>query len=676
MRKGKNFRRMAGTVLAAALLFSACGQKAGNAGKEEDAPVYGEEGFTQAAELSMSGLQAKMPGSGNPQTVISADSVISTRLTSSTSSTSSIEPVVSVTSGGLVDDRGNGQMELTTDKLATEKVTTNKVTTKDGELPIDETYFPDAAFRDYIRAYVDKDRNNRLSQYERNALRGLGSVKCMGGLSDGGYLADGVGRAEKLRAIKSLEGIEYFENLEEIYFEGAYELQKLPLNNPKLKSVYVKCSSVQEFSIENGEELTSLSYRIQGIAQMPWKTFTKLANLEVAEEEISLVDLFACKELQSISLEGCNLDLSGFLGTDTLRKLTALSLNYCTLSVPEGLESLDFKCFPELQEFYYSAMKGKDCILVKELLFQDNSWLKQITFESKIADRIVLPNMDVYFEIPEDFAGCEILFAEELLLDTGKTLPWGSVWLTAQNFPDPLWRQYLYEYADQDRNLILTDLELRSVRELSAENDQYLSNIRRLKSETQLKRIQSFQGIEYLENLRVLRLNEGAAVKELHLNNPRLTELLLPSTLTMFSIENPDNLIRLTFHSRAGMELDLGGMYALEEVNLTNITADFSKLLQNRNLNRVRLVNCTNLGGKLEMLDFSGHRGLEHLTVVMGEGQDESWADSIRFGSENSYTGSGSIYLEGNVTKTLILPKQGFECQIEGDASECEIVYQ
>jgi hypothetical protein len=48
-------------------------------------------------------------------------------------------------------------------------------------------------------------------------------------------------------------------------------------------------------------------------------------------------------------------------------------------------------------------------------------------------------------------------------------------------------------------------------------------------------------------------LNEGAVIKELYLNYPRLTELILPSTLEKFSIKNPDNLKKLTFYSGEGI---------------------------------------------------------------------------------------------------------------------------
>lgn len=634
MGKGKQFQRTVGVMLTAALFLAACGQRE-DTDKVADVPLYGEEELAQQAEFLSTGLQAELPE--NLQITASTTSQVFVREPEET-------PAVQIA--------------------------------EDEELPIDETYFPDEAFREYIQTYVDKDRNHRLSRKERDALCGLGSVKCPGGLLDGSSLTGGLKQAEKLRAIKSFEGISYFENLEEIYFEGGYALQKLPLDNPNLKSVYVKCNSIQEFSIENGIKLTALTYRGAGTVKISWETLTKLADLELTDVDISLKDLLECGELQNLSLTGGSLELSGDLLPNTWEKLAKFSLNSCSISVPEERESLDFAIFPNLREFSYSGGKEKDCLWAKELLFQNNVQLNKVIIDNKISDRIILPNMDVYFEIGGDSADCEVLFAEELLLDTKKVLPQGSIWLNAQNFPDAVFRQYLYEYADHDKNYILTELELKSVRELSGQNDLYLSKIGRFKSETLLKRIRSFQGIEYLQNLRVLRLNEGAVVKELYLDHPLLTELLLPSTLTTISIKNPDNLKKLTFHSREGMELDLGGMYALEEVSLSNITADFSKLLQNKNLSCVGLKNCSNLGKKGEVLDFSDLRGLSYLAIVTEEELDTPWADSIRFGSENSYTKSGTIYLSDGVTNQVILPEKGFQCEIEGDASKCEIIYQ
>lgn len=632
MKKGRQFVHMGGTILTVALFLTACGQRGENTDSAVDNSSYGKEALTQPAEFEFlsAGLRAELA----EDTLITA----------------------STTSKVFVGNRE----EMSTARIA------------EDELPIDENYFPDEAFRDYLRTYVDMDGNRRLSKKERDALCGLGSVKCPGGLLDGSF-AGGLKRAEKLCEIKSLEGISYFENLEEIYFEGGYALQKLPLDNPNLKSVYVKCNSIEEFSIENGAELTSLVYRGAGVEKISWQTFTKLTNLELTDVDISLNDLLGCGELQNLSLTGGNFELD--LLPNALEKLANLSLNSCNLSVPKERESLDFAMFPNLREFSYSAGKEKDYLLVKELLFQNNEQLDKIILDRKIADRIILPNMDVYFEIGEDSANCEILFAEELLLDTEKVLPQGSIWLNAKNFPDAVFRQYLYEYADLNKDHILTEFELKSVRELSGQNDLYLSKIQRFKSETLLKRIRSFQGIEYLQNLRVLKLNEGAVIKELYLNHPRLTELILPSTLTKFSIKNPDNLKKLTFYSREGMELKLDEMYALEEVSLSNITADFSKLLQNKNLRRVKLENCSHSGERMETLDFSGLKGLSSLTIVT-EKEPVLWADSICFGSENSYTKSGKIYLSSGVTNQVVLPEKGFQCEVEGDMPKCEIVYR
>jgi len=71
----------------------------------------------------------------------------------------------------------------------------------------------------------------------------------------------------------------------------------------------------------------------------------------------------------------------------------------------------------------------------------------------------------------------------------------GSIGLNVKNFLDAVFRQYLYEYADLNKDHILTEFKLKSVRELSGQNDLYLSKIRMVKSKTLLKRIRSFHGL-------------------------------------------------------------------------------------------------------------------------------------------------------------------------------------
>lgn len=518
----------------------------------------------------------------------------------------------------------------------------------DGALPLDEAHFPDEAFRAYLAVYVDENGDGILSRKERDAVLGFGSVECQGGLADGTYeKKDNMTRGEQLRAIQSMEGIEYFTNLQEIYFKGGYKLQKLLLDNPKLTSVWVEISSLEEFSIRNASELCSFHYAVCASENIAWNEMTKLERLELIGAELAFDELEHCKSLTCLSLEGCR------------------------LLTQEDAKGLDFSAFSGLSEFYCSMPGRRDVELAEELHFENNEKLAKVVLDAKAARKLILPGIDVDCFVEGAAETCEVLFADEMRLDTTEALPEGSVWLTAENFPDVVFRQYLYRYADQDRDHILTAQERGLLTELGEMEDMTLSEEEKQQREEMLKRVYSFEGIYYLENLRRIYLDGEYKVKELYIDNPGLEELLLSGTdIDKFSIKNPDSLKRLIIFNESELELDLDEMKSLEAVNIRNVTADFAKLLQNENLQSIILQDCTNREPQEEM-DFSILRHLGSILIYTKNPQEEYWTERLYFGSKGRES-RGSVRLSGNVAKKAIISGKGVYCAA---GQGCEVIY-
>lgn len=543
-----------------------------------------------------------------------------------------------------------GATQENTDLLTRTSASAMLTPQPDVELPLNETYFPDEAFREYLAAYVDRNGDGMLSQEERDAILGLGSVESRGGLADGTYAGKAnLARGEMLRGIRSMEGIEYFRNLKEIYFEGSYALQKLPLDNPHLDSVWVSLSSVEEFSIKNAAELRSLCYRTRGSENIAWNELTKLEYLEVSDAELALEDLVQCKNL------------------------SYLTLNCCKLT---GAEAPDFSGLSNLREFYCYVPEGQEGYLAKELHLENNEKLVKVTLSAKAAEKVILRDMNVKHAVEGTWEACTILFADELALDTAQALPEGSIWLTAENFPDEAFRQYLYQYVDENKDHILTEEERNAQVELGEVDYDGRMKLETKRKQAVLEQVRTFEGIQYLGNLQKLVLTAEYAVEKLHLDNPCLEEVQVIGTgIKEFSIKRAENLMLLFFTAKESVELDLSETQKLEQLSLTNASLDLRQVLQNQELCSLNLRNCSVVQPQ-EQVDFSGLTHLEQVSIILENTPEEYWAQSMCFGEAiGAAEWSGGVKLSSGVTGQVILKSNESYCKILDDAKECEIIY-
>ncbi|MBQ9119097.1 MAG: hypothetical protein IJY09_03445 [Lachnospiraceae bacterium] len=563
----------------------------------------------------------------------------------------------------------NGSEEVSVTPKPTE-VPKTIVSAAAEELAIDAVHFPDEAFRTYLTTYVDLDKNGLLSPKERDALQGLGSVESVGGLMDGQYDGkENLKRAEMLRAVISLEGIEYFENLSEVHFEGAYQLKTLPLNNPKLSYAWVRLNSLEEFSLKNAEELNAFYYSGCENESIAWNEMGKLIHLELRDAEVASKDVLQCKELTYLSFAGC------------------------TVQAPE---MLDFAKLSGLTEFYYSGAQP----MAEEVDFGKNEKLKTVVFDAAVADKVVLRNKEINCQVKGNWEACEILFADELALDMTAELSDGSVWLSAENFPDVAFRQYLYCYIDADKDNILTTSERNTVYEMGDVEYQGKKQLEREQRKALLKKVRSFEGIQYLENLQHLILGEGYTVQRLMLNNTELQELNISERIALqeLSIQNAEQLKyfcgsaaettaidwsqmkqlqRLDFSATKPMLVDLSELKELQSLSLSNVKVDFAKLSQNENLAYLTLSDCE-AEKPLELLDFSEMEQLVRVQLLAKETPESYWVPSMKFGDgfQNSDDWMSYIEISSGITGTVTVGNKGVSIKIKGDETACKLIYE
>lgn len=159
-----------------------------------------------------------------------------------------------------------------------------------GLIPIDESHFPDKDFRDYIIYKYDSDKDGALSEEERARFRIFDVDK------------EGF---EELRNIESLEGIEYFPELEELRCDYTKVKNVDLTSNTKLKEVQFKHTPLTGIKLGENNNLYYLHVDNTELTEIDTSGLPSLKYLNVGETNIS--DLTLLPELDWLLASGCNL---------------------------------------------------------------------------------------------------------------------------------------------------------------------------------------------------------------------------------------------------------------------------------------------------------------------------------------------------------------------------------
>lgn len=374
--------------------------------------------------------------------------------------------------------------------LVTPKPTaTNTPTPTISEVPLDAGHFPDAAFRQYVSAYVDKDGNGTLSQKELDAVTDI---------RYGESLASGIDGQPKITwDAVSLVGIEYFQNLQTLHISSNL-VETMHLNHSKLKKLNVSGVCLKDFSVKNAENLTE---------------FCLLTNQDIVS------------------------DAEWDIDWSSMRNLTKLRISN---SVLENAQNIDFSLMKELKEVEITGtMAETDEFLVETFDFGHNEKLESVCYSEGLTKQLILPNRGTFYkEYKVNGKRAEVIFQDELDWVAPENLPEGSIVLDAEHFPDAAFRQYLYLYADTNRDKVLSQEERESVTRIRNDHWDYDKddawNEANIDTEPDIEEldkfyyagnIQSLQGIEYFPNLYEIQLKGitfADEVTELFISNPKI----------------------------------------------------------------------------------------------------------------------------------------------------------
>ena len=193
----------------------------------------------------------------------------------------------------------------------------------DGEtIELNETNFPDPAFRNFLAENIDTDKDGFLSPEERviDSLN-LGSL-----------------------GIKDLKGIEYFGLVKQIYCSGN-ELETLDLTgNIHLLTLYCSSSKISTLDLSNCIELDVLHCSNNLLKELDLSNCTKLRYLITDSNQLRELNLSALSYLEVLNCSNnvlSNLDLSNNL------KLKELNIKINTI------ENIDISKNTNLEKIYF-----------------------------------------------------------------------------------------------------------------------------------------------------------------------------------------------------------------------------------------------------------------------------------------------------------------------------------
>ena len=191
----------------------------------------------------------------------------------------------------------------------------------DDSIIINETNFPDANFREKVKKY-DKDEDNFLNYYEIHAITEL----------DVSY-----------SDILSLEGIEYFTNLTDLYCRGN-TITTLDLSkNTTLNKLDCYNTGLTKLDLSNCTALETVDCSFNNLTTIVFKNNIKLKELNCYSNALSTVDLSSLTALETVKLTYNGLTTLDVSKNTALVYLECIGNNLTALDVSKNTALLELK---------------------------------------------------------------------------------------------------------------------------------------------------------------------------------------------------------------------------------------------------------------------------------------------------------------------------------------------
>ena len=314
--------------------------------------------------------------------------------------------------------------------------------------------------------------------------------------------------------IKSLKGLEYFTELEELICAGN-ALSELDLrNNTKLKKLDCSANILSNLDLSSNKYLTTLSCKYNKLSELGLSNNTELNNLFCSYNSLYSLNISNNTALRSINCDAnilSNLDLSCNQCLTTLNcaynKLSELDLSNNT-----ELNNLDcsYNSLYNLNISNNTALRSISCYvnLLRSLDLSGKATLKTINCANNQIEYLNIEDCPLLLKFvmenePELYDGelhylsnLGYLFDDHRELDvdeTVKLIPINCYAINETNFPDANFLAYVAETFDVDKDSFLCKEEIEAATDLNCSG----------------KAIQSLRGLEFFNKLKNLNCSNN-----------------------------------------------------------------------------------------------------------------------------------------------------------------------
>ncbi|OXZ30124.1 N-acetylmuramoyl-L-alanine amidase, partial [Finegoldia magna] len=148
------------------------------------------------------------------------------------------------------------------------------------DVEINETNFPDAKFREYVKEF-DENRDEKLSQEEIKSVTGINT---------------------SVNSPKNFKGIEYFTEIKSFYTTDDAENIDLS-KNTKLEKIYcVLNQNLNELDLSKNTELKELDLSHNALTKLDLSNNSKLEEVNLWQNKIKEINLTNCVNLKKLIL--------------------------------------------------------------------------------------------------------------------------------------------------------------------------------------------------------------------------------------------------------------------------------------------------------------------------------------------------------------------------------------
>ena len=194
-----------------------------------------------------------------------------------------------------------------------------------GDVKIDDKNFPDPTFRDYVSQNFDKShQDGKLSQNELDSVTEISISN---------------------KSVTSLQGIEYFKNLKELYCHHN-KLKSLDVShNTKLTELQCNGNKLTSLNVSNNTELNELICDHNELMSLDVSHNTKLTRLDCSCNKLKELDLSKNTKLKRL-IYGDNNLTSLDLSKNTLFGPMVFSVQRYNITVIKGIRKFEYSKFP------------------------------------------------------------------------------------------------------------------------------------------------------------------------------------------------------------------------------------------------------------------------------------------------------------------------------------------